>query len=213
MQVIDLSKNNSVLNNYIREIRDITIQADAMRFRRNMERIGEVIAIELSKSLKYKKIETQTPLAVAQVNILDEQLVIASILRAGLALHNGILAVFDRAENAFVSAYRKYLNDRQFDIHVEYISAPSLTDKTLVLADPMLATGGSMELSYKALLQKGTPAKYPVWAMLATWLSAKNSIDGNIGIFHHIATISRAYDRLAVKPFRQKRPVKAGYSD
>ena len=168
MQVIDLSQNNSVLNNYIREIRDITIQADAMRFRRNMERIGEVIAIELSKSLKYKRIETQTPLAVAQVNILDEQLVIASILRAGLALHNGILAVFDRAENAFVSAYRKYLNDRQFDIHVEYISAPSLTDKTLGLADSMLATGGSMELSYKALLQKGTPANIHIVSTIAS---------------------------------------------
>ena len=93
---------------------------------------------------------------------------IASILRAGLALHNGILAVFDRAENAFVSAYRKYLNDRQFDIHVEYISAPSLTDKTLVLADPMLATGGSMELSYKALLQKGTPANIHIVSTIAS---------------------------------------------
>ena len=168
MQVIDLSKDNSVLNNFIREIRDVDIQKDSMRFRRNMERIGEVLAIELSKSLKYSHIQTQTPLGTADVNVIDEQIVIASILRAGLTLHNGVLSIFDKAQNAFVTAYRKYSTANDFDICVDYISSPDLTGKTLIIVDPMLATGSSMEMSYCALLQKGTPTNVHIISTIAS---------------------------------------------
>ncbi|PID94624.1 MAG: uracil phosphoribosyltransferase [Bacteroidales bacterium] len=173
MKVVDLSQQNSVLNNFIRDIRDVEIQKDSLRFRRNIERIGEVIAIELSKALEYRQTITQTPLDKAKVNIVAEQIVVSSILRAGLPLHNGILSIFDDAQNAFVSAYRKYRNANDFDIHVEYISSPDLNDKTLIIADPMLATGGSMEMSYKALLSKGTPANIH----LASVISSQYAID------------------------------------
>lgn len=168
MQVIDLSKKQSVIGNYVSEIRDIEIQKDPMRFRRNMERIGECLAFELSGSLRYRTITTQTPLGMAQVDVIDEPLVIASILRAGLVLHNGVLSVFDRAENAFVTAYRKYSSDNDFDICVDYISSPDLNGKTLIIVDPMLATGSSMELSYKALLQKGKPENIHIISTIAS---------------------------------------------
>ncbi len=168
MQVIDLSKKQSVIGNYVSEIRDIEIQKDPMRFRRNMERIGECLAFELSGSLRYRTITTQTPLGMAQVDVIDEPLVIASILRAGLVLHNGVLSVFDRAENAFVTAYRKYTSDNDFDICVDYISSPDLNGKTLIIVDPMLATGSSMELSYKALLQKGKPENIHIISTIAS---------------------------------------------
>ncbi len=139
-----------------------------MRFRRNMERIGEVLAIELSKSLKYKQVQTQTPLGIANVNVIDERIVIASILRAGLTLHNGVLSIFDKAQNAFVTAYRKYSTAYDFDICVDYISSPDLTDKTLIIVDPMLATGSSMEMCYHALLQKGAPASVHIVSTIAS---------------------------------------------
>jgi len=163
-----LNKENSVLNNFIHEIRDENIQKDSLRFRTNLERIGQLMAFELSKTLKFKAIEVKTPLGISPVNIIDEQIVIASILRAGLPLHNGFLSVFDKAENAFVSAYRKYIDSVNFDIHVEYISAPNTKDKTLILCDPMLATGGSMELSYKALLSHGEPKSVHIVSIIAT---------------------------------------------
>jgi len=163
-----LNKENSVLNNFIHEIRDENIQKDSLRFRTNLERIGQLMAFELSKMLKFKAIDVKTPLGISPVNIIDEQIVIASILRAGLPLHNGFLSVFDKAENAFVSAYRKYIDSVNFDIHVEYISAPNIKDKTLILCDPMLATGGSMELSYKALLRYGEPKNVHIASIIAT---------------------------------------------
>jgi uracil phosphoribosyltransferase len=156
------------LNNFINEIRDKNIQKDSLRFRANIERIGQVMAVELSKTLVYKTRKVQTPLGTAHVDITDEKIVIASILRAGLPLHNGFLSFFDHAENAFVSAYRKYIDSVNFDIHVEYISAPDITNKTLILCDPMLATGGSMELSYKALLMHGMPAKLHIASVIAS---------------------------------------------
>ena len=168
MQVINLSENNSVLSNYIREIRDEEIQKDSLRFRRNIERIGELMAFELSKTFKYKEIEVKTPLGISSVNIIDENLVIASVLRAGLPLHIGFLNVFDHAENAFVSAYRKYKDENNFDIHVEYISAPDIAGKTLILTDPMLATGGSMEMSYKAILRKGIPKNLHIVSIISS---------------------------------------------
>lgn len=152
-----LNQQSSILNRFITELRDKQIQTDPMRFRRNLERIGEIFAYEISKTLPSKTIEVATPLGVAVEVVPDAQVVIGNVLRAGLPLHNGLLNYFDRAENAFVSAYRKYTIDHEFDIRVEYISSPPLDGKTLILCDPMLATGSSIELVYKALLQKGRP--------------------------------------------------------
>jgi len=169
-----LNKENSILNNFIHEIRDENIQKDSLRFRTNLERIGQLMAFELSKTLKFKAIDVKTPLGISPVNVIDEQIVIASILRAGLPLHNGFLSVFDKAENCFVSAYRKYIDSVNFDIHVEYISAPDITGKTLILCDPMLATGGSMELSYKALLSHGEPKSVHIASIIASQQSIEH---------------------------------------
>jgi uracil phosphoribosyltransferase len=161
MKVINLSEQNSVLNHFLREIRDVNIQKDPLRFRRNIERIGEFMAMELSKTLDYQPIEVQTPLATATVNTISEKLVLATILRAGMPLHQGFLNVFDRAENAFLSAYRRMgrnvHGEDQLEIVAEYLAAPAIEGKTLIIADPMLATGMSMEVSYLALLKHGKP--------------------------------------------------------
>ena len=161
MKVINLSEQNSVLNQYLREIRDVNIQNDPLRFRRNIERIGEYMAIEVSKALTYEPTEVQTPLATTTVNTLSDQLVLATILRAGLPLHQGFLNVFDRAENAFLSAYRRVgrnaHGEQQLEIVAEYMAAPAIEGKTLIVADPMLATGMSMEVGYLALLRHGKP--------------------------------------------------------
>lgn len=168
MKVVNFSQDNTLLNQYIAEIRDVNIQGDSLRFRRNIERIGEIMAYEISRDFPYKKIEVQTPLAMARENVPAEQPVIATILRAGLPLHRGFINYFDHAENAFVSAYRKYIDENNFDIHIEYIASPRLDGKILILVDPMLATGGSMELAYKALLTKGEPAHVHVVSVIAT---------------------------------------------
>ena len=161
MRVINLSEQNSVLNQFLREIRDVDIQRDPLRFRRNIERIGEYMAMELSKELDYQPTEVQTPLATTTVNTISDQLVVATILRAGLPLHQGFLNIFDRAENAFLSAYRRVgrnvHGEEQLEIVAEYMAAPSIEGKTLIIADPMLATGMSMEVGYLALLRHGTP--------------------------------------------------------
>ena len=161
MKVINLSEKNSVLNQFLREIRDVDIQKDPLRFRRNIERIGEVMAIEMSKELDYEPTEVQTPLAKATVNTISDQLVVATILRAGLPLHQGFLNIFDRAENAFLSAYRRVgrnvHGEEQLEIVAEYMAAPAIEGKTLIIADPMLATGMSMEVGYLALLRHGKP--------------------------------------------------------
>jgi uracil phosphoribosyltransferase len=168
MQVINLSEHNSVLNQYLREIRDINIQKDSMRFRRNIERIGEVMAIELSKSLSYEPVEVQTPLATATVNTIAEPLVLATILRAGMPLHQGFLNVFDNAENAFLSAYRRVNKEGELEIVAEYMAAPAIDGKTLIIADPMLATGMSMEVGYLALLRHGRPKHTHLCCTIAT---------------------------------------------
>lgn len=168
MKVIDFSESNTLLNQFVAEIRDVHVQNDRMRFRRNIERIGEVMSYEISKELRYTMRDVQTPLGIAHVNVPDEPLVLATILRAGLPFHQGFLNYFDHAENAFVSAYRKYIDEQHFDINVEYIASPSIEGKTLILVDPMLATGGSMELSYRAMLTKGTPAKVHLVSVIAT---------------------------------------------
>jgi uracil phosphoribosyltransferase len=163
-----LGNSNSVFNEYIAEIRDEKIQKDSMRFRRNMERMGEIMAYEISKTLAYENRETTTPLGIANVSRIKEQPVIATILRAGLSVHNGFLSYFDKAENAFISAYRKHHKDGSFDIQVEYMACPDLTDKVLILCDPMLATGSSMVLTYKALLQRGKPRHIHVASIIAS---------------------------------------------
>ena len=168
MVVRNLSEHNSVLNMYLREIRDVEIQKDPLRFRRNIERIGEVMAIEVSKALDYEQTNVQTPLGVAPVNTISDNLVLATILRAGLPLHQGFLNVFDRAENAFLSAYRRVNAKGELEIVAEYMAAPSIDGKTLIVADPMLATGMSMEVGYLALLRHGKPKHTHLCCTIAT---------------------------------------------
>ncbi|MCH4823084.1 uracil phosphoribosyltransferase [Gramella lutea] len=160
MEVQEISETNSVANQFISQLRDTSIQSDRMRFRRNIERLGEIMAYELSKELEYEKKEITTPLGKSHVYLPKNELVICSILRAGLPLHQGILNYFDDAENSFISAYRHHPdNDENFEILVEYLASPSLEGKTLILADPMLATGRSFSNVLKALEPMGTPEK------------------------------------------------------
>lgn len=158
MQIHYLSEANSILNHFLGQIRDVNVQNDSMRFRRNIERIGEVMALELSKDLHYKNIQIQTPLGIKNTTKIEDKLVLCSILRAGLPLHLGILNYFDDAENGFVSAYRNHPNnDEKFEILVEYQAVPNIENKTLLLIDPMLATGQSMVAVFNKLMEKGKP--------------------------------------------------------
>ena len=168
MKVINLSEHNSVLNQYLREIRDVDIQKDRLRFRRNIERIGEFMAIEVSKTLNYEHTDVQTPLGVAPVNTISDNLVLATILRAGLPLHQGFLNIFDNAENAFLSAYRRVNDKGELEIVAEYMAAPAIDGKTLIVVDPMLATGMSMEVGYLALLRHGKPTHTHLCCAIAT---------------------------------------------
>ena len=169
IEVINLEKTPSLLNRYMRELRDVNIQGDQLRFRLNLERIGEIMAYEISKKLEYHDEEVTTPLAKAMAKEPSEKVVLATILRAGLPFHNGFLNYFDRAENAFVSAYRKYKEKGDsFDVLVEYLASPDIEGKTLLIVDPMLATGSSMELGYRALLNNGTPSKIHVASVIAS---------------------------------------------
>ena len=168
MKVINLSQNNTLMNQFLAEVRDVKIQGDSLRFRRNIERIGEIMAYEISRELPYQTLSVQTPLATATENVPALQPVVATILRAGLPFHHGFINYFDRAENAFVSAYRKYIDADNFDIHIEYIASPRLDGKTLIITDPMLATGGSMELAYQALLTKGEPEHIHIASVIAS---------------------------------------------
>ncbi len=164
-----LSQQNTVLNKFIAQIRDRSIQQDSMRFRRNMERIGEVMAYEISREMTYRPANVETPLGEATVEMIGDEIVLATILRAGLPYHQGFLNYFDDAENAFVSAYRKSTKDGKFTVKVEYISCGSLEGKTLLLVDPMLATGTSLVLTYEALCAKGgTPAHTHVASVIAS---------------------------------------------
>jgi len=164
----NLSGENSILQQYIAEIRDVEVQNDSMRFRRNLERIGEIFAYEISKELPYVNKETTTPLGVAISNVLEKPPVLATILRAGIPLHQGMLNIFDQAENAFISAYRKSKKDGSFEVHVEYMASPEITNKDLIICDPMLATGKSMELAFKAIKERGVPRKIHVVAIIAS---------------------------------------------
>lgn len=169
IEVINFAETPSLVSRYMLELRDTTIQSDPMRFRKNLERIGQIMAYEISRRLEYKKVETQTPLGVAESDDIRDRIVLATILRAGLPFHHGFLSYFDHAENAFVSAYRKYREKGEgFDVLVEYLASPSIEGKTLILVDPMLATGASMELGYRAMLTKGTPRHIHVASVIAS---------------------------------------------
>ena len=166
--VINFQDSNSIYNTFLSELRDKNIQSDAMRFRRNLERLGEISALEISRYLHYSSKNIITPLGTAQMNLIDEPLVLATILRAGLPLHQGLLNYFDAAENCFISAYRKHTSGEEFDVEIEYMSSPDLTGKTVLLNDPMLASGRSMVLAYKALLKRGVPKKIHVVGVIAS---------------------------------------------
>ncbi|MDE6514220.1 MAG: uracil phosphoribosyltransferase [Muribaculaceae bacterium] len=168
MTIYNLTEKNSLLSQYMMELRDVNIHGDMLRFRRNLERIGEIMAYEISKTLQFSTKEIQTPLAPCACQELSEKVVLATIFRAGLPFHQGFLSYFDHAENAFVSAYRKYKEKENFDVFIEYIASPDLNGKTVILCDPMLATGTSMELSYRALLTKGNPAHIHVASVIAS---------------------------------------------
>lgn len=156
------------MSQYLLEMRSTEIHKDPLRFRRNLQRTGEIMAYEISKTMKYKKVDVETPLATAHCDVIDAKVVLGTIFRAGVPFHQGFLDFYDHAENAFVSAYRKYKEKENFDVFIEYLASPRLEGKTLILCDPMLATGASMELSYRALLTKGTPDKLHIASVIAS---------------------------------------------
>ena len=169
MIIHHVGKNNSILNKFIAEIRDISIQKDSLRFRRNIERIGEILGYELSKLVNYDNKSIITPLGIKNIKLPANKIVICSILRAGLPLHQGLLNYFDDAENAFISAYRHHPNkDATFEIVVEYFAAPEIENKTLLLADPMLATGQSLVAVYEAIKKNGAPKELHIVAVIAS---------------------------------------------
>lgn len=168
MKIVNFADENSLMSQYLMEMRNIDIQHDPLRFRRNLERAGEIMAYEISKTLNYTTDEIMTPLAPCRCNVIADRVVLATIFRAGVPFHQGFLNFFDRAQNAFVSAYRKYKEKENFDVCIEYLASPRLDGKVLIICDPMLATGASMELSYRALLTKGTPARIHVASVIAS---------------------------------------------
>jgi uracil phosphoribosyltransferase len=187
MEIKILGNNHSILDQYLAEIRDISIQTDPLRFRENLYRIGEYFAFEISKELKFVVSEVTTPLGVARVPVLEKQPVLATILRAGLPMHNGLLKIFDRAENCFISAFRKYTEKGQFEIEFEYMASPSLENKVVILSDPMLASGKSMEIGYEALFSKGKPSHVHLVSIIASRQGvdyiSKNINHGNVTLW------------------------------
>ena len=180
IEIINFDQTPSLISRFLRELRDISIQHDQLRFRRNLERIGEIMAYEISKRLPYKSEKVTTPMGIANASEIDTEIVLATILRAGLPFHNGFLNYFDRAQNAFVSAYRKYKEKGDsFDVLIEYMASPSIEGKTLILIDPMLATGSSMELGYRALLNNGIPERIHIASVIAS----KQAVDYILKVF------------------------------
>ncbi|MDD2304383.1 MAG: uracil phosphoribosyltransferase [Prolixibacteraceae bacterium] len=168
MKVNIVGDSNSIFNQFISEIRCEVVQKDPMRFRRNLQRLGEIFAYEISKTMDYQTTDIKTPLGVAPVETLVQHPVLATILRAGLPLQQGLLNIFDRAENAFISAYRKYDEAGEFHIEFEYLATPLLDGKDVILSDPMLASGASMEVGYQALLKKGSPKHVHLVVIIAS---------------------------------------------
>ena len=168
MKIYNFGEQKSVMNRFIAELRDKQIQKDSLRFRRNLERIGELFAYEISKQLKYEERDVQTPLGIAKCQLPADKVVVASILRAGLPLHQGVLNIFDSAQNAFIAAYRKYGKDNKFKIQMEYATMPSIEGKTVVLVDPMLASGSSIILAYNKICTNGEPLHTHIVAAIAS---------------------------------------------
>ncbi|KAF4531333.1 hypothetical protein B566_EDAN019450 [Ephemera danica] len=177
MDIKILGNNHSILDQYLAEIRDEVIQKDPLRFRENMYRIGEIFAYEISKTLEFEVADVTTPLGIAKVPMLKQQPVLATILRAGLSVHNGLLKIFDRGENCFISAYRKYSEEGDFEIEFEYMASPSLDNKVVILSDPMLASGKSMEIGYHALFSKGTPSHVHLVSVISSRKGVNYIID------------------------------------
>lgn len=170
MKIVNLGEKDSVMNQFVAELRDVNIQKDRMRFRNNIKRIGNLMAYEISKSLRYQEVEVETPLATAKMRVPYDNVVIGTVFRAGLPFHQGFLEIFDKAGNAFLSAYR-YYTDREcnnIDVHIEYIATPDLTHKTFILVDPMLATGESLILAHNAFITKGVPRRVVLASVIAT---------------------------------------------
>ncbi len=201
MKVHHLGERSSVLNRFIAEIRDAEIQKDSLRFRRNLERISEIFAYEISKEMSCQPLTVQTPLGVAETCVPNEEVVIASIMRAALPMHQGMLNYFDKAQNAFISAYRKYGKDNKFTISFEYMSSPSTEGKTIILCDPMLATGASIELAYRALIERGMPNK----AHIVSIIASKDGIEflkKNLGAHKEVSLwVAAVDDELTVKSY------------
>jgi uracil phosphoribosyltransferase len=166
--IVNLSNQHSLVSNWVSELRDVTIQGDRLRFRRNLERIGEVAAYEISKELAYKTVETQTPLGIHESKLLEVQPVLATILRAGLPLHHGMLNYFDKADNAFISAYRKHNNDGTFEISLDYMSCPSLDNRVVIISDPMLATGSSVVKTIAVMQSEFAPTSIHMVCAIAS---------------------------------------------
>lgn len=166
MTVHEFCKSPSVMNHYLSQLRNVEVQGDAMRFRRNLERIGEIMAYEISRHLAYEQMSVQTPLGHKSCELLKDEIVLCSVLRAGLPLHQGLLNYFDWVQNSFISAYRSHQTETEFEIVVEYLASPSLQGKILILADPMLATGRSLQATFKALQQLGTPKEIHIVAAI-----------------------------------------------
>ncbi|NLL29066.1 MAG: uracil phosphoribosyltransferase [Bacteroidales bacterium] len=171
--IYDLGKNNSIVNQFVSELRDAEVQKDSMRFRRNLERLGEIFAYEISKKISYKQKNIVTPLGELDMPVIECWPVLATILRAGLPFHQGFLNIFDKSESAFISAYRKHHKDGSFTIQVEYVSCPNIEEKTLIVIDPMLATGSSLVLAIKELFQFGMPKNIHI----ATAIASSQGID------------------------------------
>ena len=168
MKIFNFSEYSSLYNKFLSELRDAQIQKDSMRFRKNLERIGEISAYEISKDLDHQSLTTNTPLGVSQTNVPKDNLVLATILRAGLPLHTGLLNYFDHAENCFISAYRNHSSANDFEVEIEYLASPNIQGKVVLLSDTMLASGQSMVLAYNALLKRGTPAKVHIVSVIGS---------------------------------------------
>ena len=168
MKIITLGKQNSIFNHFIREIRDVDIQKDSMRFRRNIERIGEIFAYEISKEMDYENKDITTPLGISTESLMSEKPILATILRAGLPLHQGFLNYFDSSNNAFISAYRKHNKGGEFEIKIEYMSSPDLDGKTVIICDPIIASGVSMIMAMEAILSKGKPKHIHIVGVIAS---------------------------------------------
>jgi uracil phosphoribosyltransferase len=196
----NLGENNSIFNQFIAELRDVEIQKDRMRFRRNLERIGEIFAYEISKTLDYKTIETTTPLGMIEMKLVKEQPVLATILRAGLPLHQGLLNYFDQADNAFITAYRKYDKNEAFEIRVEYISSPDLNKRVLILSDPMLASGASIVKTVRGILSHGFPQHIHIVAALAS-VEGLDYIQRNLSLHNLSIWVGGIDDELTAQAY------------